>query len=66
MIGGRYYGDDSSGLLSDCEKYLIEEKRWASIPAMNHKRCTAFTFVWNKKIYVLGGYTGPFQRSTKI
>ena len=33
---------------------------------MNKTRCTCSVFVYNDFIYVIGGYTGEFQRSKKV
>ena len=66
ILGGRTYGSDDEAILNSCEKYNLKSKKWIDLPKMNVNRCTSFVFVWNERIYVLGGYTGPYERDTKI
>ena len=65
-IGGRVYGDDTVSLLKKCEVYDIELNTWTKIADMNISRCTSSAFIYNNQVWVIGGYTGRYQRSKKI
>lgn len=65
-IGGRVYGDDTVSLLKKCEYYDRERDTWKKIADMNIPRCTSSAFIYNGEIWVIGGYTGRYQRSKKI
>lgn len=65
-IGGRIYGDDTVSLLRKCEVYDYATGKWSRITDMNVPRCTSSAFLYNDIIWVIGGYTGRYQRSKKI
>lgn len=53
-------------LLNKCEVYNFYTQKWTEIAPMNKTRCTCSAFIYNRFIYVIGGYTGEFQRSKKV
>ena len=65
-IGGRVYGDDTVSLMTKCERYDYATAKWSRIADMNIPRCTSSAFLYNNQIWVIGGYTGRYQRSKKI
>lgn len=65
-IGGRIYGDDTVSLLKKCEVFDFSNNKWSQIPDMNVPRCTSSVFIYNNELWVMGGYTGRYQRSKKI
>ena len=65
-VGGRVYGDDTVSLLKKCEYYDLTTKTWHSIADMNITRCTSSLLVYNNQVWVVGGYSGRFQRTKKI
>ena len=65
-IGGRVYGDDTVSLMRKCEVYDYATGKWSRIAEMNVPRCTSSAFLFNSTIWVIGGYTGRYQRSKKI
>jgi hypothetical protein len=65
-IGGRVYGPDNTSLLNTCEVYDYETGEWTDIAPMNKNRCTCSLFIYRGYIYVIGGYTGEYQRSRKV
>lgn len=52
----------------DVEKVVIEASKngWKLMPDMNIKRCSHLTIIYNKCLYILGGYTGEYERSPLI
>lgn len=65
-IGGRVYGDDTVSLMRKCEVYDYGSGKWSRIADMNVPRCTSSAFLYGDSIWVIGGYTGRYQRSKKI
>lgn len=65
-LGGRIYGDDNVSLLNKCEVFDFETKVWSPIADMNVPRCTSTALFYNGELWVMGGYTGRYQRSKKI
>lgn len=66
VIGGRVYGDDTHSILKKCEVFDYLTWQWKSLPDLNVSRCTSSAIVYNKDIWVFGGYTGQYERSRKI
>ena len=54
-LGGRTYGNNDESILSDCEKYNIEKKKWINIGALNESRCQTSCFVIKNKLFISGG-----------
>jgi hypothetical protein len=65
-VGGRVYGGDDTSILKSCEVYDYSLKKWASIADLNVPRCTSTLITYKSAIWVIGGYTGQYQRSRKI
>ena len=65
-VGGRVYGPDNRSLLNNCEVFDYETQTWTEIAPMNKNRCTCSLFIYRDFIYVIGGYTGEYQRSKKV
>ena len=65
-VGGRVYGDDTVSLLRKCEYYDLTSKTWHAMPEMNITRCTSSLFIYANQLWVIGGYSGRFQRTKKI
>jgi hypothetical protein len=63
-ITGNHLNDRS--LLNKCEVYNYHTDTWSEIAPMNKTRCTCSAFIYMGFIYVIGGYTGEFQRSKKV
>jgi len=53
-------------LLDKCEVFNYFTNSWTEIAPMNKTRCTCSVFIYRGYIYVIGGYTGEFQRSKKV
>ncbi len=66
VIGGRVYGDDTVSLLNKCERFSYETNKWENIANMNNNRCTSSAFIYKNGIWVIGGYSGRFQRTKAI
>lgn len=65
-IGGRQYGTDESGLLSACERYDFDNKKWKAIPSMQYPRAAGAVLAYGDHIYVFGGYSGNNNRTRVI
>ena len=65
-IGGRVYGGDDTSILKRCEVFDYAKNSWHRISDLNVARCTSTAILYNNQIWVLGGYTGQYQRSRKI
>lgn len=65
-LGGRQYGGDEMGLLSACEKFDFNSKKWKSIPSLQYPRSAATSLVYGEHIYMFGGYTGNKTRTRVI
>ena len=65
-LGGRIYGDDNVSLLKKCEVFDFGTNKWTQIADMSVPRCTSSAFIYNDQLWVMGGYTGRYQRTKKI
>lgn len=65
-VGGRVYGGDETSILKSCEVYDYATDKWAPIADLNIPRCTSTLITYQSHVWVLGGYTGQYQRSRKI
>lgn len=63
VIGGRYFGEDQEAILKGCERYSFGKDEWIIMPNLNIKRCTCYAIIWKEELYVIGGYTGTYERS---
>ena len=46
VIGGRQYGSDENGLLSACESFDFDNKKWKAIPSMQYPRAAATVVIY--------------------
>jgi N-acetylneuraminic acid mutarotase len=66
VIGGRQYGSDENGLLSACEMFDFNSKKWKSVPSMQFPRAAATVLLYGEHIYIFGGYSGNNNRTRAI
>ena len=66
VVGGRVYGGDETSILKSCEMYDYATGKWEKIADLNIPRCTSTLITYQSQVWVLGGYTGQYQRSRKI
>lgn len=57
VMGGRRYGYDETAILRECEYFELETGKWHSMAPMHVKRCGHQLFLYDEKIYVIGGLT---------
>jgi hypothetical protein len=55
VTGGRKYGGNDVAIINFCEYYDLKTKKWHNMPAMNVKRCSHQSLIYNNKLYVVGG-----------
>lgn len=55
VLGGRGYGADDTAITADCYEYNFAKRRWFSIAPMTTPRYQAQSFVYQNKIWVIGG-----------
>lgn len=55
VLGGRGYGSDDASITADCYEYNFSKRRWFSIAPMTTPRYQAQSFVYQNKIWVIGG-----------
>lgn len=65
-IGGRIYGQTGTSIINSVERFCLIEKTWKTISSLNISRCTSNAHVINGNIYVFGGYTNDFKRTSSI
>jgi len=65
-LAGRTYGEDNDAILSRCERYSLNDKKWVEIAPVNQFRCSSMTFVLKNKIHLFGGYKGNGERENSI
>lgn len=65
-LGGRVDGNDEVSLLNACEVYSYDANEWRPIAPMHLRRCTFSAFVYDGRIWALGGYSGNLVRSKVI
>jgi hypothetical protein len=55
VIGGRSYGQDQTAILSDCEYYDLEVKKWFYMPGLKVPRCGHQLLLYEGRLFVIGG-----------
>lgn len=65
-LAGRTYGEDNEAILSNCERYSFNEKKWTQIAPLNQARCSAMAFILKNKVFIFGGYKGNGERESSI
>lgn len=65
-LAGRSYGEDNEAILSHCERYSFNEKKWEQIASTNQRRCSAMAFILKNKLHLFGGYKGNGERESSI
>lgn len=55
VLGGMTYGNGDAAILSKCHEYNFAKHRWYVIAPMNIPRAHAQSFVYQNKIWVVGG-----------
>lgn len=64
VCGGRTYGYYNQAILRSCEVFNLKTKTWSDIPDMNKKRCGHKLFIYQNKIYAIGGLSS--DRKSKL
>eukprot|EP01017_Pseudomicrothorax_dubius_P029821 TRINITY_DN365_c0_g1_i11.p1 TRINITY_DN365_c0_g1~~TRINITY_DN365_c0_g1_i11.p1 ORF type:complete len:638 (+),score=129.18 TRINITY_DN365_c0_g1_i11:148-2061(+) len=64
VMGGRTAGDDTTAILSRCERFNLNEKKWEELPPLNIPRVSAISFVIKDRVFVAGGFVSPAHGHT--
>lgn len=52
--------------MAKCEKYCFASNKWIEIHDLNKPRATHFSIIYNKQLYVFGGYSGIKKRTKAV
>lgn len=64
-VGGLHLINNEANYLNTVESYDPLENRWELKAPMNHRRCSHGSFVYEDRLYVIGGMCGPLQSSVE-
>ena len=65
-LGGRNDKPEPNLTMSDCEYYSLKMEQWFPLPKLNKSRCNHATLLYRNQVYVFGGYSSHYRRTTKI